>query len=789
LLFLIIPFTIFSQNKEDFIFLNEFEYDFFFKLLEEKINNERIANGLEPLKNDDILDKASYDHASYMLSNNTLSEKQKNKKKELPLDRVKSYGGTHGLVGENRFSLTLGTKVKLPNQKKKKIIRSYKDVVDYIFNSWNTNPINRKIFLNPSYYYIGTGIAFDKKTKAIYIDQLYANTPFEIPEGVEVNTKSWGIKPYNATECIAIDKKYDYIDELFSDNIKFKNGQIYFYYHDLILFKEIFSEPNDALAIDIVSPNQYKCGEPNKFFPSEVHKGIMLKPLNKSQLLSKNEAKKSNEVLVSFGPIPSFVDTNFHEFNLLVIKNGCNCMTILYNGFTGENMRFFNQNLLMDTVSSTTKADSVLRKLSFEIPFEKNKYDYEMEDIKPFLDSIELNKYNIKHIDIIAYSSIEGDVKANERLQKKRAESILKVIEDYQLENVKTRIITKENWDGFYESIKDSPYEKVFKGLSKDQIRAILNADTTKTNYEPYLEDQRKAKIIIDVESIFVGDELAARLPRSFNNAIKSDQIYLAKVYQTLMFHYVDEGKLPKKVLFNNNIPKTQKYASLNNNVLAFKMYFDTLINHNNDKYAELLDEFNKLLSISPKNPYLRYNKLMLRLLIWTHDYSKENNPQELFKEVKDLYKTKIENWKVNQLFLQYNLIAADYYYEKRNYTERERALKEAKKLLVQSNLNRDQIYKIANYFIFQLRIKWAIELMKPMAFNDEIDEDYLFKFIQIAMYDQDQISKSEFIQLMQKANAINPDRFCKLFSRPYMSIQLLEDPKIKKEFCSSCNH
>ena len=49
----------------------------------------------------------------------------------------------------------------------------------------------------------------------------------------------------------------------------------------------------------------------------------------------------------------------------------------------------------------------------------ENKYDYQVEDIKPFLDSIQLNRFNIREIDVIAFSSIEGNLLSNMKLQKR----------------------------------------------------------------------------------------------------------------------------------------------------------------------------------------------------------------------------------------------------------------------------------------------------------------------------------------------------------------------------------
>src|SRR5690606_39503726 len=135
-----------------------------------------------------------------------------------------------------------------------------------------------------------------------------------------------------------------------------------------------------------------------------------------------------------------------------------------------ENLKSLGLSLMFDTLSVSNKADSVNSKLTFEIPFDKNKSNYHHDDIKPFLDSLNLKKYDLKKIDVYAYSSIEGRQKENKQLQIKRAESIVKAIQKYNVKNVETYIYTEENWDGFYESIKGSPNEGYFRNFSKEEI-------------------------------------------------------------------------------------------------------------------------------------------------------------------------------------------------------------------------------------------------------------------------------------------------------------------------------
>jgi hypothetical protein len=353
-----------------------------------------------------------------------------------------------------------------------------------------------------------------------------------------------------------------------------------------------------------------------------------------------------------------------------------------------------------------------------------------------------------------------------------------------QLKNIKT----EDNLQGFYESIKGSPYEKQFTGLSKEAILKIVNSDTLAYNLEPYLEDQRKAEITLTVEKIYMDTALFKELPLRFKNAIKTKDYAKAKIYQSLLFNAVHEGKADEDEVLKIAIPHFKETVSMNSNQLAFRWFYNKSENADS-LYKHLLKEIQIQLNINPLNPYLNYNKTVLNLLLWSEDLMRETDPKNLLKDIKSLYGTQLEPYKIHQLMLNFNIISADYYYETKKFKERDKSLLEVKKMLLQSQLNKEQVEKISDYFIFQMRISWAIELMKPMIDNSTYDEDFLFTFLTIAIYDNKLIPQEEYNSLLNKAKAMNKERFCKLFGFPNMSFQLLKNHSVKQIYCETCHN
>jgi uncharacterized protein YkwD len=776
----------YAQQPNDDV---DYEYDraYLEKLIEDQINAYRDYKNLLPFKKDEILTFAAEDQSLYILKTGKVTHDQPSTKKETPFNRVMFFDGMHGKVGENCYKLVVGTLAKEPGGTKKIKLKSYANVATAIAQGWIQSSDGELIIGNAKYVNAGIAVLFDERSKTIVATHVVGSEPFVLPEGIKPMKDDYGIEPFNKSKCADLESKYSYLPQLMTDNIFFKNGEIYFYFHDLALFENVLNESRDGIAIDIVSRDQFQCESGNKYYPSKIHSGILLPPILKSQVFGKNELEESNEIEVSLGPIPSFVDTNNVEFNLLILKENCLCQTIVYNSLGGENLHSLGLNFLMDTLSVSNQVDSVLNQLSFTIPFERNKFQYDSEDIMPFLDSLSLNRFDLKKIEVIAYSSLDGGIKGNKVIQQKRANSILKVIQKYKLQSVETKIVTKENWKGFYESIKGSPYEKELLKYSKEELRKIINSDTLGYNLEPYLESQRKAKIILTVEKIFMDSALFNVLPKRFEDAIKRKDYTKAKVYQSVMLKNIGNGKIKKDEIINVKIPHFKETASFINNQIALMWYSSTSINKdslNNYSFGQIETQ----LLLDPGNSYLLYNKLVLRLLLWSYNYKRESNPKLVLRDIKLLHNTSIEKRMINRLILNYNIISADYFYENKNFKEREKSLDEVRKALLSSKLDRNQTFKIANYFMFQMRIKWAIDIMKPFAMQKEIDEEFLFTFLTLAIYDKEKVPEIEYLDLMNKAKGMNKKRFCKLFGFPNMSFQLLKNLTVKEIYCKTCN-
>ncbi|PKP43770.1 MAG: hypothetical protein CVT95_11805, partial [Bacteroidetes bacterium HGW-Bacteroidetes-12] len=302
-----------AQESDDALKIKKLNKSYLASLLTEKINELRKKENQHPLKIDTKLTEIAFDQTEYNLKSGKPDFIQTNKKKATLSDRIIFFEALHGNAAENTIKISLEMKVKIEGEKSRRLLKSYQELVNYIVESWLKDKNSKATIFNTYYYTIGTGISVDKKEKSIYINQIFATEPFVLPSGVPTVKDDYKIEPYNKTKCNDFERSYSYLPELMSDNIFFRNGEIFFFFHDLALLKNVLKDNKDGIALDIINKNQFECGSGNKFYPSKIHSGVMLPPIYKSQLFGKNPLEKDNQIEVSLGPIPNFVDTNNTE--------------------------------------------------------------------------------------------------------------------------------------------------------------------------------------------------------------------------------------------------------------------------------------------------------------------------------------------------------------------------------------------------------------------------------------------------------------------------------------------
>ncbi|MBX9851596.1 MAG: hypothetical protein K2X86_07530, partial [Cytophagaceae bacterium] len=346
---------------------------------------------------------------------------------------------------------------------------------------------------------------------------------------------------------------------------------VYFVFTDVDYFNKLFTTPFDGIAVDIVSKDQYACGSDNKYSGSWLYKGYLTKPVFQPELKAKKEVDKDGWVRVKLFQLPAYYHKKEIELNLIILKNKYFCWYNTFYNLESGKWGLLDTGMYMDTLTEETlkeKSNLLGKRLKFEIPFAKDKYEYAAKDIKPLYDSLKLTNFDILSISIRAFSSVEGTTERNLELQKKRAESIVKALQSLQsvqFDSVKKEIIAMENWPEFYEDIIEGRYSYM-NDLTKEEIKQKLNTDKAlSSSLEPILKKHRKAIIILELEpkSLFK-DKDPAKLKAAFDQSIANKNISEALILQREIFKRILYNEVPENYLAQLEVPAQVEFGLLN---------------------------------------------------------------------------------------------------------------------------------------------------------------------------------------------------------------------------------
>ncbi|HSZ26242.1 MAG TPA: hypothetical protein VK766_11000, partial [Cytophagaceae bacterium] len=460
------------------------------------------------------------------------------------------------------------------------------------------------------------------------------------------------------------------------DDVKFgtfaQDGYIYFIITDPVWYNQLFAKSGDGIAIDIIDRNWYACGKKNQLVNSWAYHGYLMKPMYQKEMHDHVFQIENGSYVVKYAAIPPGLKEENLEYNLLIIQDKYVCHYSNFYDLRGEKWKLLEMGLFMDTLTESnlrSKTSSLSKEWRFEIPFEKNKSEFAKADVKPIYDSLRHNDYFIKSISIKAYSSVEGSLENNIKLQEKRAQSIVKALQEYQVETIYASMVASENWVEFLEDVSDSKYNYL-KALSKDEIKTKLENQQLSTELEPYLKKHRKAVLRVELEKkIKYYEEDTAKLHKMFDDFVTQKNAKEAIEVQQIIFSKVKENKLPHTFIKNLEIPEKTEFGMLLNNTAVF-----------NYRQAEsdlfsTINQFNKLLELMPGNSRLRYNLCVLQLKAWIVGEAAVD-PVKLKAEIINLEKAGIDPLLIKRMLINYHIILSEYQMKERNYSEKDKTVK-----------------------------------------------------------------------------------------------------------------
>ncbi|MFY7671531.1 hypothetical protein ACOSP6_10655 [Tenacibaculum sp. MEBiC06402] len=566
-----------------------------------------------------------------------------------------------------------------------------------------------------------------------------------------------------------------------------EDNKLYFEVNNKSWYNALFKEKGDGIAVDIVRRKRYSCDKEVK--PSQI-RGVLLPPVYEINKPGKLKSVGLNRYSVYIGKVPPNLQKEEIEFNLLFLHNKAFCKYYtIYNlekyprglldmGVYLDNITYKNKRITSNKNNIVTK----YKKLTFSIPFEKDKSEYKPEDIKPLYDSLKLTDYNIKKIDINAYASVEGSTERNFVLQKQRAKSIAGSLQSFQEPSIITRISTSENWVEFFNDIKKTKHKKLVK-LPKKNVKAKLINEYA-ANLEPILRNHRKAVVVLSLEKKDEYKELHVdQLVTLFNKAVRADKLEEACAIQNSILDRLRD-KFKPQVLKNMKIPKTKKYLRLLTKNCIFKYFVDLRQTLNVEK--ELL----QLEKLEPNDKRLKYNLAVLKFIIWKHKARKINR-DKFKKEILNLKEYGISKELIDKMIVNYHIIKAEEDSRKNNHEGKDKSVKYILKSYQDLVLSDFDYLSIAQFFTYYSSIYDAIHTIEDKVNNITVDEDLLFYYLNLTITKEELTNTEAYRTVMLNAINMNKKRFCGLYNSALnkgVTFQLLEDEFLRATYCENCS-
>ena len=572
-----------------------------------------------------------------------------------------------------------------------------------------------------------------------------------------------------------------------------KDNVVWFLITDGRFLDELLHKEGDGIAVDVILRSEYTCGgvAPRT---TGYPKGTLLEPVYKAELERTKVTLKNGHVKMKAGTLSSAMAAEDHELTLLIIQDRNICHTNYFYNLQVYRWDLLNMGLYMDTLTYATRSDtanaeqgkgSVRRKtMHFTIPFEKNKAVYSPADLQPLYDSLRLTDFTIKRIDINAYSSVEGPEQRNIELQESRAQSIVKALQSFQTRNIVTSVKASENWVEFLSDISRSPYPQ-FAALAKVEIKRRLAEEPYSEDLEPILSKHRKAVIILELHRKDGNEAMTDdQLQKAFKKALTDKNMAYAQQLQNTAFTRILDKDVPSTFLAGMEVPLQREYADLLNSREAFN-YLEGKTAAS-QTYLALLD----LDRSQPNNGHINYNLCVLQFQLLIMG-DKTVDPLELKRRIGKLRGMGIAGPLEMRMLINHNIIMAEADMLKGDYSKKDERL-----AFIRSNYeavpmrNKDHL-SLAQYFASYANFSDAMNILEPHLADIDVDEDLLFYYLNLTIFDPEQTKKSGYRSTMLNAANKNKPRYCSLFDafdKGGITFQLLDDPYLRKTYCETCN-
>lgn len=564
-------------------------------------------------------------------------------------------------------------------------------------------------------------------------------------------------------------------------------GVLYLLFNSRKHLDKIFDHRGDGFAIDIIKREQYPCGVPNEHSDSWAHKGRLMAPIYQEAIKSRAQMDKNNVVVIRYGPLPPDIDPKAVEYNLLIVQKNWLCDSRFFFKVDYDTWSLLESGLYRDSLTDTSnKFGEVQKTLNFTVPFQKDQTAFDKASVKPIYDTLNLTDYYIKRISIEAFSSIEGPLDRNIKLQEGRAKSMVEALKSYQNKSIASEIKALENWEEFHKDIQGSEFAYMGK-MNKAEVKAKLAGNGLLLEaIEPLLGKHRKALVTIVLEKRINPENNSAEMLKSlFAQSLEKENLDEALYLQQLIFEKIGKKDLSESFISELAIPQSNKFFSLHNNEAVF------ITNQNSDNLSKGIESFERLLEFLPNNQKLQYNLTTLKMQQWavSEEFTKRG---EMLSLISQLERGRLAPALLRTLKINYSIVLTKYLNTERDYVAKNKSLRSIYNTYRREVLNDSDLLRLAKYMAYYSRFDWAYTLLKTRVLEEDASTDLLYYYLNLSITDPRKTRRREYKSIINRAIEQDNKRFCDLFgakSQGGITFQLLDDPNLKSTYCEVCDN